>query len=557
MLYYNSFAKYLQNIEQVFLEKDYMAAEEIYASEKISLKSMTKKLWVLEFEDKETHEVEIMLKSDKLNTHTCDCSEFKANRICSHIIASYLWIRDQVEHTLAVRKEEEKRKEAKRRKRLMSRQGTTVSSILEQSTKEDVKAFLLAYARKDKKLSTAIKVHFLSKAGGTSRENISAILDSIAPPITTANKKMHNSSWLLFYRTMEEFSNQTGDFISLQNHREAANIIVESLFKLYYLVSKFPDKSEKLIFFMNRFSELSEDLFNGIEAPMEKDQIKAMLMEIPKRSYFNSAHKIDFVHTLLIQNLLNKQDLKELVEIYSDLISDENKNIIHAKSFEIRLRTLNETLTSDTINAIPKKHINSIIHEIIEEEDFVALQNVINVLEEIESLNYYGNYKLILLKSKNKIKDYKNLALELYKLTEDYNYYEKYKSVSIDAESDKVSKKLRLLLEDMSEKAKLEFWRNRNDISRLIEVLENTSDVDLHFEYAKIPGEEFNLQLIPLYKKHIDNYLENFIGTGKENFLRKMGRHLELHKSRKFRRELIEYIKSNYGYRDSILNALN
>jgi len=557
MLYYNSFAKYLQSIEQVFLEKDYLAAEELYAAEKISLKSKHKKLWVMEFQDTETHEVEIMLKSDKLNTHTCDCSDFKAYRICPHIIASYLWIRDQVEHTLAVRQEEEKRKEARRKRRLISKQGTTVSSILEQSSKEDIRAFLLAYARKDKKLSTAIKVHFLSKAGGTSRQNISAILDSIAPPVTKADKKMHNSSWLLLFRTMEDFSNQTGDFISLQNHREAANIIIESLFKLYYLISKYPDKSEKLIRFIHRFTDLSEDLFNGIEAPMEKDDIKKMFLEIARRSYFGSAHNIDFVHILLNLNLLNKQETKELVEIYAELEPEDPKQVVHAKSFEIRLRAFSKCLEADVINSIQKKHLNSIIHEIIEEEDFVALQRLINILEEIENLNYYGNFKLILLKSKNKIKEYKNLALELYQLTEDYSYYLKYKSVSTEQDSNKISKKVSKLLDSMSEKAKLEFWRNQNDIERIIEVLGITQDVELHFEYAKIPGEEFNTQLFPLYTKHIDNYLENFIGAGKENFLRKMGQHLEMHKSRKFRRDLIDYIKSNYGHRDSILNALN
>ncbi len=556
MLYYNSFAKYLRNIEQVFSEKEYLAAEEIYASEKISLKSMNKKLWIMEFEDTETHEVEIMLKSSKLNSHTCDCSTFKAKRICSHIIASYLWIRDQVEHTLAVRREEEKRKEARRKRRMVSKQGTTVSSILEQANKDDIRAFLLAYARKDKKLSTAIKVHFLSKAGGTSRENISAILDSIAPPVTTADKKMHNSAWLLLNQTMEDFSNQTGDFISLQSHREAANLIVESLFKLYYLISKYPDKTDKLVFYVHRFTELTEDLFNGIEAPMEKDQIKNMFLEISERSYFNAANKYDFVHVLMDQKLLNKKELQGLIEIYSALFSEENKQIIHAKSCELRLRTAHKSLDKETVQSISKKFMNSIILEIIEEEDFKSLQALIKVLEELEPLSYYGNYKLTLLKSKQEIKQYKSLALELYKLTEDYSYYLKYENILDETESKLVAKKIIKLLDGMSDRAKLEFWKNQDSTEHIVEVLRETEDVELHFEYAKIPGEEFNEQLFPIYVRHIDNYLENFIGAGKENFLRKMSQHLELNKSRKFRRELIDHIKANFGHRDAILNVL-
>ena len=557
MLYYNSFAKYLQQIEQVFLEKDYLEAEELYAAEKISLKSMQKKLWIMEFADKETHEVEIMLKSDKLNSHTCDCHTFKAHRICPHIIASYLWIRDQVEHTLAVRKEEEKRKEARRRRRLMSKQGTTVSSILDQANKDDIRAFLLAYARKDKKLSTAIKVHFLSKAGGTSRENISAILDSIAPPVTTADKKMHNSSWLLLNRSMEEFSNQTGDFISLLSHREAANIIVESLFKLYYLVSKYPDKIDKILHFVHRFTELTEDLFNGIEAPMEKDQIKAMFLEISERSYFNTANNIDFIHVLLSQKLLDKDEIARLLEICDSLESEENKQIVHAKSLGLRLRAASNTLTEDALQSIPKKYMNSIILEIIDEEDFDCLELVIRILEESEPLKYYGNYKLLLLQSKNKIKQYKALALELYKVTEEYNYYRKYASVSTDEELKKVPKKLLILLESMSDRAKLEFWKFQNNTNEIIDVLDTTDDIELHFEYAKIPGEEYNNKLFPIYVRHIDNYLENFIGSGKENFLRQMSQHLELNKSRKFKRELINHIKSRFGHRDAILNTLN
>jgi len=504
MLYYNSFAKYLQQIEQVFLEKDYLEAEELYAAEKISLKSMSKKLWVMEFED-----------------------------------------------------EQEKRKEARRKKRMISKQGTTVSSILDQANKDDIRAFLLAYARKDKKLSTAIKVHFLSKAGGTSRANISAILDSIAPPVTTADKKMHNSSWLLLNRTMEDFTNQTGDFISLQSHREAANLIVESLFKLYYLITKYPEKTEKLIKYVHRFTEQTEDLFNGIEAPMEKDQIKKMFLEISERSYFNAANSIDFVHVLLDQNLLTKKELSPLIEIYASLFSEESKQIIHAKSIEIRLKAANKSLDKVTMQAIPKKFMNSVILEIIEEEDFKCLQSLIKILEETESLRYYGNYKLLLLKSKKQIKQYRSLALELYALTEDYNYYKKYENVLAEAELSKMPKKLIQVLESMSDKAKLEFWKQKNDLDKIIGVLENAEDIELHFEYAKLPGEEYNERLFPIYVRHVDNYLENYIGSGKENFLRQMSQHLEMHKSRKFKRALIDHIKSSFGHRDAILNVLN
>ena len=551
MIYYNSARNYLEKLESTLSDDNVLMAEDAYNKMGFEFVSLYQKLWILKVTDTKDHEVEILLKSKKLENHTCDCGKYKENTVCEHILASYLWIRNYVREQISKKEEAKKLKEKKTEYRQSI---NTVSSILKNARPHDVSNFLLNYARKDKKLSTAIKVHFLSKGGNSSRQNVRSILDSIAPPITTKDKKLHNSSWLLLFRTLEDFASQTADFLSLNNFRQASNILIESLIKLYYLSSKYPEKEEKLNAFLEIFTVKTKELFDAIEAPIQKDEMKKTFQSLLQKSYYGPFISEDICHILLDNNLFDVAELEDILESYQIKDSMLSRQIIHSISFSLRIKSAQKRLEDIDILEISKKYFSQIVNEIISEEDYECLSRIVAILESNNKIQEYGKYKLILLKSKQDLEAYKDLALELFAVTENYIYFKKYDEVCQNHQVRSISKKVKDYLSEMSISAQLEFWNMQDNEKELIANLGQVEDIEVFLEYAKIVSEDQNEILLPMYLKHIDYFINNFIGSSIEKFLINLNQHLEIHKTRKMKRKIIDYIKENYSYRDSIAN---
>ena len=120
----------------------------------ISISNQKNSLFELLVNDDKSYEVEIRLSSKKLHKHTCECPIFQKTKVCAHISACYLYLRKQLlQH----------QDQSVKVKRSSGIKRKSIREMIEQVQQEDLVSFLQSYAKKDKKLSTAIRVHFLSQ----------------------------------------------------------------------------------------------------------------------------------------------------------------------------------------------------------------------------------------------------------------------------------------------------------------------------------------------------------------------------------------------------------
>jgi hypothetical protein len=551
MISQRSILKYLENIEQTFSEKGYAQAENILDDGSFHIADRKNNLWIVRVHFENLNfETELMFKSSKLKHHTCDCDEFKAASICPHIISSYLFIRRELLLEEAAKPKPIPKKITKPR---ISRK--PLSQLLENSSSDDILAFLLAYARKDKKLETALRVHFLSITEKSDSRQIKSILDSIIPPVSTRDRKISHANYKLLLRTLDDFKSQAGDYISLSKFGTAGKLIIECLLKIYYVIQKYPTKAEEISTWLNDFSSLSKDLFDKIEAPLKQQSLKKKFLEIVDRSYFDIVHSFDFIHALLDQELLSKKDVKYLLENLEELTTHSDKTFVHKYSLIIRLQFLAGKLNGKGLAKIQKNLMHDILIEIAQESDHNALLHCIELIQDTTRINVYGDAYLMMLIENNEVKKIREVSLDLLQQTKLFKYYDL--ADKYNKSQKNLDKSVNKILKDWKVEKQLDFYSHTKNNDQILALLEKENEIKHVLRYDFQLDETYDDRLLEIYKSVVAHHLESHIGNNAVEYLRKTMQHLRLHKSSKIYFGVIAFLENKYGYRKSLKTILS
>jgi len=551
MISQRSILKYLEKIEQTFSDKGYAQAESILDDGRFQTVDRNNNLWIIKVNfEGAVFETELMLKSSKLVHHTCDCEEFKSNKICSHIIASYLYIRRELLIEEAAKPIPPVKRISKPR---ISRK--PLSQLLDKSDSEDLLAFVLAYAKQDKKLETALRVHFLNITEKSDSGQIKSILDSIIPPVSTRDRKISHANYKLLLRTLDDFKNQTGDYISLSKFETAGKLIIECLLKIYYVIQKYPSKSEEISNWLNDFSSLSRDLFTKIEAPLKQQSLKKKFLDIAERSYFDVVHSYDFIHTLLDKELLSKKDIEFLLERIVELETYSDKTFVHKQSLIIRLQQGLGKLKLSMLAKIQKNLMHDILIEIARESDHHTLSSIIALIQDSTRINVYGDAYLIMLIEKNDVKKIREVSLELLQQTQLFKYYDLANQHNKSQRN--LDKQIKVIIEDWKVEKQLDFYSHTKNNDQILKLLGKENEIRHLLRYDFQLDESYDDRLLEIYKSVVAHHLESHIGNNAVEYLRKTMQHLRLHKSSKVYFGVIAFLEDKYGYRKSLKSILS
>lgn len=272
----NSKSNYQGNIELLFPDELFLQGEELY--EKGGVTEMTaieKNLFSFIVYDRKNYEVEWLRPLSKHQKASCDCSAFKATKSCAHIVAALIF------YKISLPEKEEPKVKTELSGSL------NITSLLEKVSKEELKSFIKSYAQGDKKLSTALKVHFARKVDLQDNEKkYRSIMDAIVKPATTGNSTIKINDVKSLCNVASEFLEQAKDALALHQYGEAYILTKTTLSKLCYTLHLAPNSLgllEKNIFTCH---DILEAIASKSAAYDNRKAVIAFLQDLSNYSYY-------------------------------------------------------------------------------------------------------------------------------------------------------------------------------------------------------------------------------------------------------------------------------
>ncbi|MBK8081768.1 MAG: hypothetical protein IPK25_16725 [Saprospiraceae bacterium] len=173
-----------------------------------------KNLFVFSLFDERDYEVEIFKPFTKLQRSTCSCLFHTQHKICKHVLAGLMFLRNQKS-----KEESEKKTPAVSKTKTLN-----ISNILSNVSREELIQFVKNYAKSDPKFSLQLKVFFARKVDlPDNKKKYKSILDSVIKP--HSGKSNPSVAEIRAFLTInKELTGQTEDCIALEQYEEATDI---------------------------------------------------------------------------------------------------------------------------------------------------------------------------------------------------------------------------------------------------------------------------------------------------------------------------------------------
>ncbi len=228
----------LKNLELHLPEECLVLSERLYEEGGVEeLRETEKHLWVAWVAGLE---VEVQVSPSKVLAASCECADFQGRGMCAHV-GSVLF---------ALRREQQKRKECKRRRQRTTRR-LTVNAVIEQARPEELLAFVRQYAKTNRAFALALKARF-ARAVSTSdeREKYSRLLETALQGHRDEKDNITYRGALSFLGVGRELLKQVQDALALEHFAEAQallEVLVDKCAATLNKVDKQRDALEELL----------------------------------------------------------------------------------------------------------------------------------------------------------------------------------------------------------------------------------------------------------------------------------------------------------------------
>ena len=544
-----TFLEYLENIEYVFSEANYVDGEVLLDGNKVKQTAQLKNSWEFKCSGRPVNYLSIKINSKKLNNHSCTCKAYKEDKNCKHLAACYLWIRKEL---LSLSDVIEKAPPVKPRAK---RSKNHIKDLLDDVSKEELISFLIVHARNDKKLNTALSVHFLSRTKHQTKSDFKLILDKIIQPVTRANQKVSASDWSLFFKTVESMLLQAKDASSISKFDFSINILITIYDKLYYVISKFEQHHSRILDQLKAANEVLVYTLSLIEAPLRKENYFKQFKEIINKSYFHNHLSFDFVHIFLENDIIPIETKRKIVAAYKALIHEAESQKIHTYSISLRLLSESSADLLDYFLSMEKSLIKPVLLEILAEKDIQTLKNLLKLNLTID-ISIILELEYEIAKLEHNQKDISKKLLRLLELNRQISYYQLLKDHCELFNDKQTLAKAKKEILTWPPELKLDYFLIEEDFTSMMESLIELDDLDYHFEYTPQIPDSFQDQLIDLYFSTTSSYLNNHVGVTTAAYVQDLTSKLFKIHGQLISPKLVNMIRSKYGERKSLENLL-
>lgn len=545
-----------QLIELIYDDELVQQGELLYESSTVSdLSVLDSNLYVCQVKDGLNYEIEIFapfLKKQKLN---CECSFFKSNRICKHVIAVLLKIRQDF-------KEKDKSKEttidsSQKKQKLAT---LNINQILDEIAHDDLKAFVKNYAKTDKKFSTQLKVSFARKIDlSNNQDKYKNILNTIIRPYTGIQAKQNASELRAIIHVLEDFADQINDCIALGQYREAFNIYESAFAKLEYVRHYHQYQAEQMLKLSNSYHQMIVDFLNEKLPPELRLEFITFLLDLVTRSYYHFADVHHNIVNLLIKKSKNKETEK-LKPVISSLISKKNsEEQIILLALYLKLEGKYGKSQQTFVEPYQKNLLDIVDQLLVINEETIAL----SILEGKQNSKRFekdiANRLIFLYVRFDKKDKLTQTAYQAYLFTGDLKYIDilkrelddmQYNEALVNIENDLRDKKadplflIRLYKREERWVELLNFFTDLQDIELLMQH-------DLSIYKAERTG------LVSVYQQMISQYLDEHIGDVAFEYLENLKNHFKHQSMDGMLPPIQRMFKEKYSQRPRLVEIFN
>ncbi len=541
---------YLKNIEQNTAEHLWLAAETLYDTEGLFVKAtkISKTLWNLLLLDGKEYEVEILLRSNKPK-FTCDCDDFYKNSSCKHIIASLIYIKDDIS-----KKELAKQKiKAREKKRKASEAKYNVKSILENAHPEELKRFVRAYANMENSFSLALKGHFANKMDlENNDQKYKQLLDAAIKPKNFKHMSLSTTEKKDFYRLVDSLSSQAEDCVTLKQYRECKYILMHLLDKVSYVRKNYNHNPARLESKEIIILDLLKDLLKEKMPPELQAEIYNNLVELLNRSYYVPADRNILETTMTIVDY-KEEDLQEIAEKIIPLINAKDELSQYFIVFYFYLFQENTAILDKLIQNVKLETITSGLQHLYKLKKIPLLIGVLRSLkeqnQESKSINILACKALF---GAGLIKDGLSYLQDILEVDKDVSLAIGLVNFIPEDQQEIHLKELNGIFENAELENLLKYYKNTDQHEQIAKVLDENSDLPLLWDYDHILFDLDEELFYKIYLKTTISHLNNYAGSaGKEAIMTSLNR-FNLYNLKKLRGKLQDELREEFSHRKII-----
>ena len=430
-----------------------------------------------------------------------------------------------------------------------------IREFIDDLTNEELKSFILNYARNNAMFEMSMKAHFISRINiDNDGSKYKRLLDELIKPKTSSHNKIGATQVRTIALILKDFVSQMMDALSKEDYIEAYYLAFYSLSKITYLQHRYMIKNKSI-------EQSRIELLKGIDlilsrdlAPMFRSDAEKALKELVLKSYY-LPQEINLISVLDANNCLTLSDKSELIE---SLIPKYKK-----------VETYTHVLETLLLLAYPEKEEGlSIMNRFSHERIYVCLKSLIAKSNK-EIVQFYLDPKKIGFNLNLKI-------LELLLSINEQDYDQATRIINSIEPLEVPILELKEALNDIPDNyfvryfLSIEKWVNNQQFDiksalharaqqyeKLIEILANHDDFEWIQIYDELLLEQgYKKELGELYFSIAENFISQHIGRKASAFLEKMNSRLIHLQQHRMLDSIHDKLYAQFSHRKSIKSIL-
>ncbi|MBK9257203.1 MAG: SWIM zinc finger family protein [Saprospiraceae bacterium] len=539
-------------IELIYNDELILQGESLYEKNAVTdLMEVESALYSAKVKDGNVYEIEIQFPFTKKQKASCDCTFYKDNHICKHILSVLFELRAQI-------KTKNNEKELKIKSTSSKLNTLNISNILQTIDHEDLVSFVRNYAKTDKKFSTQLKVSFARKIDlKDNADKYKSILNTLIRPYTGSGSKTSASEVRNIILVLEDFNDQINDCLVLKQYREAFYIFESAFSKLEYLRHYQKHHEQHLKELSANYHALISQFLTEKLPPDLKKEITANLIDLSGRSYYHFQDAYYNIHHLL-SLYADKETIQQISVLIPDLIlkkESNEKGILMAINFKIAKKiqkTETEIFKDQKMLAIDVAD-----HLISMQEEKLAIQ-LLQLLDKPGRFEKEFSGRLIFLYARQQKKsELLEAGIKALVSSKDLKYFDILKKEADEILWTVWYEKIQsaVLKADPTGLLISKLYRKEEKWDDLILLLQSENDIKLLQQYDTALFKADKQALISLYREITFNFMSEHVGDASHQFLKEVLQHLKSVHLPSVVKSLEGFISEQFRHRPALLEV--
>lgn len=557
----------LQNIEAHIDDDSLLHGEQLLQEGKVSdLLEAERHLWLAQVDDDRVLEVEVKISPSKVTAASCECERFRRQRMCGHVAATLLKLRQELSKKVKPKKVTPERSEETSPRRL------TTGVVLEQVTHEDLVAFVRQYAKTNRNFAIALKARFAPEVSDIdSKEKYLQLLDTTISasrrPDRTFNQRGANS----VYKVLLEIEQQMEDAL-LQRHLGEAVVMAQSVIeKVAPLLRKTKFLQEELRQQVRSAFEVLRQVLSLSPPPNLRESLWEYGLTEGGKIIYRSNQVDQYFFRLLLamaDEAAKKEQLLDMLEEQITRYYFEKREL--APVLLQKLMLLEKLGKTEELQQFIQRYIanEEILHfavkQAMQREDFKNAKILAQTaLENGVSKNIAGEMEQVLLQIAAAEQDWEAVRLFAERrllTTLDADYYRILKNVNSenwrDQQADILLKIKQLPYSTTRQRLLAAIYEEEGLYNELLEHLRQAKSLDLAREFGLTLVAHDAQQAFQLYNELFHHYLKNHVGRKPSEKIRLIIHQLYEKNQEEMAERLIENLRAAFPERHSLMEEL-